>query len=110
MKSSEFMTSAQLAKILNDKQSQLLTRIHAIEQDLQQGRSQDFAEQTTESENDQVLDEIYLEAKQELLQVNLALSKLAQGSYGICSKCAEPIAVERLHVLPYASTCINCAD
>jgi len=47
---------------LLEKKEQLETRISAIKADFKKGRSQDFAEQATESENDQVLDEIHQES------------------------------------------------
>jgi len=103
------MTTEQLTILLSNKRIELLTRIHAIEQDMRQGRSPDFAEQTTETENDQVLDEIYLETKQELNQVNQSLVNMKNGHYGLCSKCGAAIARERLRILPHTSLCANCA-
>ena len=65
------MTSQELKILLENKQTQLTKRISAIEADFHKGRSQDFAEQATETENDGVLDEIHHEAKIELSLVNL---------------------------------------
>ena len=95
---------------LKTKQEELLKRISAIENDFKKGRSQDFAEQTTESENDQVLDGIHHEAKIELRLVNEALQRLEQNQYGICTKCGQSIAPERLQALPYVNSCIKCAS
>jgi DnaK suppressor protein len=39
-----------------------------------------------------------------------ALSRLHQGSYGICVQCGGPIHPERLAALPDAKTCIDCAQ
>jgi len=99
-----------LFDILQNKKSELLKRIAAIENDFKKGRSQDFSEQTTETENDQVLDEIHHEAKAELKQINEALARLENNSYGICVKCEEAIPAARLEALPYVNTCINCAQ
>jgi RNA polymerase-binding transcription factor DksA len=99
-----------LFDILQNKKSELLKRIAAIENDFKKGRSQDFSEQTTETENDQVLDEIHHEAKAELKQINEALVRLENNSYGICVKCEEAISAARLEALPYVNTCINCAQ
>lgn len=104
------MPKQQIQQALKDKQSELLRRIQAIENDFKKGRSQDFSEQTTESENDQVLDEIHHEAKNELRQVNQALHRLDNDQYGYCAKCEEPIKIERLQALPYTNTCIDCAS
>ncbi|HEY5562580.1 MAG TPA: TraR/DksA C4-type zinc finger protein [Clostridiaceae bacterium] len=40
--------------------------------------------------------------------IDLALSKIQKGEYGICSCCKEPILEERLEFTPQAEYCINC--
>jgi RNA polymerase-binding transcription factor DksA len=104
------MTHQETLISLTDKKSQLEHRIRAIEADFHKGRSQDFSEQATETENDGVLDEIHHEAKIELQQVVEALHRLEHDKYGLCAQCDEVINPERLHVLPYTNTCINCAQ
>src|SRR5262245_35868367 len=42
-------------------------------------------------------------------QVEAALERIANGSYGICENCDEPIDPERLDALPYATTCLSCS-
>jgi RNA polymerase-binding transcription factor len=42
-------------------------------------------------------------------RVQRALAKLADGSYGICDACGEPIAGARLRVAPESTRCVNCA-
>ncbi|WP_448565801.1 TraR/DksA family transcriptional regulator [Thalassotalea ganghwensis] len=104
------MTAQELITTLENKKEQLVTRISAIEADFKKGRSADFSEQTTERENDEVLDEIHHEAKVELKLVSDALQRIEQGNYGICCQCQETISKERLMALPYTDTCINCAN
>jgi len=104
------MPNIELAEALKEKQQELATRINAIEADFHKGRSQDFAEQATETENDDVLDEIHHEAKIELKLVNEAIIRLEKGIYGNCSNCDEPINPKRLTALPYTTTCIDCAN
>lgn len=41
-------------------------------------------------------------------QVEAALLRLAEGAYGNCERCAEPIPVERLGLFPWATTCVHC--
>ena len=43
-----------------------------------------------------------------LVQVEAALQRLEKGSYGICARCGNEIAPERLDALPYAIYCITC--
>lgn len=48
-------------------------------------------------------------ARGRLAGVDLALARIADGRYGRCARCGEPIAAERLAARPVASTCIRCA-
>lgn len=48
-----------------------------------------------------------MEAK-ELAQVERALRRLKQGTYGKCEACAAKIPVARLNALPYSTLCIKC--
>jgi DnaK suppressor protein len=41
-------------------------------------------------------------------QVNAALGRLEDGSYGTCSSCGQPIPRERLEALPFAGQCVAC--
>lgn len=103
------MSNSDIVEQLTALKVELEKRISAIEIDFKKGRSQDFAEQTTESENDEVLDGIHHEATVELAQINEALKRLANDQYGVCTECQNTIAPERLNALPYTHTCINCA-
>lgn len=38
-----------------------------------------------------------------------AETAIARGKYGVCEVCGESIPVARLSVLPYATTCVECA-
>ena len=43
-------------------------------------------------------------------QVESALARLDENTYGNCQECGEPIDPERLKALPYATQCIECAS
>ena len=43
-----------------------------------------------------------------LLDVDAAIRRLDDGSYGACIRCGRPIAAERLDALPWAAHCIDC--
>lgn len=47
-------------------------------------------------------------AADELAAVDAALARLADGSYGECIDCAEPIGAARLSVWPTAQRCADC--
>ncbi len=41
-------------------------------------------------------------------QIDRALGKLENGTYGVCDQCGKPIGDERLEVAPFATLCIDC--
>jgi DnaK suppressor protein len=41
-------------------------------------------------------------------QVEAALKRLEQGTYGECNTCGKPIPRERLEALPFADQCVSC--
>jgi DnaK suppressor protein len=47
-------------------------------------------------------------ARDLLAQVEAALRRLEEGTYGICARCGREISTERLEALPSATLCITC--
>lgn len=45
-----------------------------------------------------------------LRQINSALKRLEEGSFGICLECEEEIPARRLQVLPWAAHCVSCQE
>ena len=44
-----------------------------------------------------------------LADVDRALAKLDEGTYGSCDECGGPIGAERLEAVPWATRCVRCA-
>lgn len=42
-----------------------------------------------------------------LEQVDRALEKIEEGTYGLCDRCGQPIEAGRLQAVPYATLCIR---
>ncbi|GAA5144657.1 TraR/DksA C4-type zinc finger protein [Microbacterium pseudoresistens] len=49
-------------------------------------------------------------AQAELDQVDAALARVADGTYGICTGCGRPIPDARLEIRPFAEFCVACAE
>jgi RNA polymerase-binding protein DksA len=49
------------------------------------------------------------QAREQLSQLDAALQRLNDGSYGLCRQCGRPIGSARLEARPAADTCITCA-
>ena len=72
--------------------------------------SQDFAEQATEREHEEVLDALGEAGRLELSQINRTLERIEAGDYGICAECGQAIAEARLEILPNSEFCVTCAE
>jgi RNA polymerase-binding transcription factor len=64
----------------------------------------DMATVTFDRELDEGLEE---GAMQTLAQIDRALARLDDGTYGICERCGKPIGEERLRARPWATLCID---
>jgi DnaK suppressor protein len=64
----------------------------------------DMAAVTYDRELDQGLEE---GAQQTLVQIDHALARLDEGTYGTCERCGKPIGEERLRARPWATLCID---
>lgn len=45
-----------------------------------------------------------------VIEIDIALERIALGTYGICERCGSQIGPDRLDVLPAARLCITCAN
>lgn len=70
----------------------------------------DFEEQANQTQNDEVVDSLEVETREELAQIERALERIKNGLGDACESCGEPIDPRRLQVLPYTTQCVDCAD
>src|SRR5436305_6445028 len=68
----------------------------------------DSADVAFESGSDEMASQLAEFDARELHQIERALTKLKNGSYGICEGCSGKIGVARLNALPYTTYCIDC--
>jgi DnaK suppressor protein len=64
----------------------------------------DTAGATYDRELDEGLEE---GAQQTLSEIEAALSRIEDGSYGVCEICGKPIGAQRLAAIPWARLCID---
>lgn len=43
-------------------------------------------------------------------EIQAALRRIENGTFGVCESCGRPVGEERLRALPYAARCITCAN
>jgi DnaK suppressor protein len=65
----------------------------------------DHASEMLDREVDESLEE---NAEQLVHEIDVALARLDDGTYGTCGRCGQPIPEERLDAVPYATLCVPC--
>lgn len=85
-----------------ENQSQLDDDREEIQSDNHPG---DMATATFDRELDYTLEE---NVERALAEIDAALRRIEEGTYGLCVNCGQPIAPERLEALPWATLCIDC--
>jgi len=104
------MTSIEARKVqLEQRLQDLNSRLQRIGDELEQPVSDDFSEQATEREDEEVLEELGTAGEQEIRMIDAALERIEDGTYGVCANCGEPISEARLDILPQTPFCRNCA-
>lgn len=100
-------------KLLAERE-ELVRQVAEIEARYSGDENVDQLAQSTEGEPesltiDRERDLSLLENTRDLLdQVDRALKKIADGTYGKCANCGKSIEAARLRALPHASLCISC--
>jgi RNA polymerase-binding transcription factor DksA len=49
------------------------------------------------------------EARRELAEIDAALQRIEQGSYGTCLACGGPMGLQRMRAIPEARYCVGCS-
>ena len=105
--------NSDIHKELMEKLDDLTSRLNKIEKDIHHNGSPvsaDFAEQATETENDEVLAALEDETNETIANIKNSLKRMEEGSYGVCAVCGIEIPEERIKALPYTDKCFDCAD
>ncbi len=99
-----------LRKALQTKKEELTIRLEKIHANLRRGYEADSKERAKQLEDNEVVDALGNEAREELAKISAALQRMEAGDYGICVECGLEISAGRLEVYPYADECIECAE
>jgi RNA polymerase-binding transcription factor DksA len=95
-------------KTLKTRRAELAERVSSIDSNLQAPLSADFEEQAGDLESLDSLGGIEAVALKEITAIDRALGRIANGTYGVCIDCGEPISQKRLDAVPTALRCVSC--
>jgi DnaK suppressor protein len=71
---------------------------------------QDIADQASSAYTKEFLLSIGDAERRLLQQIDEALDKIRQDTYGLCEVCGETIGERRLEAVPFAKLCIGCQE
>ncbi len=100
-----------LHKALMGRRNELRRRLGGELSDLRSNKAEsagDSADLAFDSGSEEVTSQLAELEARELGQVERALARLKQGTYGVCEGCQKKIPVARLNALPFSTTCIEC--
>jgi RNA polymerase-binding protein DksA len=76
--------------------------------ELAEGGTDNHLGDTATAMYDRELDEGLEEGVQQTIgEIDAALQRIEEGTYGICENCGKPISPERLAAIPWARLCID---
>lgn len=100
-------------EILQSRKKQIASNISNVENeldDLQEMELNDEADYAAASNDHLVENAIGQQQDLELHEIEAAMERIKDGSYGICDMCEEPIGIHRLKVKAHAKYCIDCRE
>lgn len=107
------MTKAHIRAELEGRLHRLISRDAAVSKHLRgkDGRlNVDASDRAAIVQMDEVLEQLDVQGRKEILEVRDALVALQNGTYGQCRRCKKLIGQARLGALLAAPFCVDCAD
>lgn len=100
-----------LREILVRQRQEIFARHEGLEADWQALSERDIEreEEAQKADLTALFDQLEGREKEEIEEIDVALTKIASATYGICEKCRQPIPLQRLEALPATRFCKKCA-
>ncbi len=103
-----------LARTLRGRRVELATELARLTEPPEEGSTIGFGkrigEGTTEAVERIGTTAVAMSVSQSIRDLDLALAKIDEGTWGTCDRCGQPIPLARLEARPTASRCVTCAD
>lgn len=104
-------TLEKFKRILLKEREQIIGEVKQIDEsskEIGQDGIQDIGDEATTIYNKQLLLSLNENERIRLQEVDEALDRIENGTYGICEECGGPISLKRLEVRPVAKYCVPC--
>ncbi len=107
-------------KMLKEMRKELIEELSALEKNIEENPIETSTETNpypihpsdlgTDEEMRESNAEIFERLSEKLRNVDYALRKIRDKTYGICENCGKEIDIRRLKALPFTKYCIKCAE
>ncbi len=98
---------------------ELRTRVLGAAQDILEGDEdqselssaagdQHIADHASEMVDRELDESLEVNAEEIVREIDRALGRIEDGTYGSCARCGQAIPEERLAAVPYATLCVSC--
>jgi RNA polymerase-binding transcription factor DksA len=94
---------------LEARRAELTDELLDIEDRLDDEPSKDWEDRASERQGDEVLESLGTRDVSEIRQIDAALARIADGTYGECMTCGGKISAQRLDAVPATPFCKTCA-
>lgn len=104
-------TLEKFKKILLKEREKIIGEVKQFDEsskEIGQDGIQDIGDEATTIYNKQLLLSLNENERIRLQEVDEALDRIENGTYGICEECGGPISIKRLEVRPVAKYCVPC--
>jgi RNA polymerase-binding protein DksA len=99
----------EIAKALKSRLLELRKHLAKVDHELHKALPADSEDQAIELENQEALEVIGKTETTEIHQIESALKRISESTYGTCAKCGGSIDPRRLKALPTAAMCVSCS-
>jgi len=103
----------ELRQTLEQKRREMLNLYQhdvRVGQESNDDSADDIVDRANNSYNRELMFSLSNTERAMLLLIEQAFDRMARGSYGACTHCAESIGLARLKALPWARYCIQCQE
>jgi DnaK suppressor protein len=100
-------------RLLDEKKSSLsqeIAKTRSAEEETTEESTQDIADKAVSSYTREFLYSLTDGERGTLLQIDEALVRIDEGSYGFCTNCGQTMAEKRLTAVPWAPYCVDCQE
>ncbi len=100
-------------RLLEHKKAELSTELakaRTAEEDTTEESTQDIADKAVSSYTREFLYSLTDSERTVLLQIDEALARVEEGTYGFCGNCGKEMNEKRLTAVPWTPYCVDCQE